>query len=392
MTNKQKNIILFLEISFLILFIWFTYYGGFLLGDVFDQGWEAGEDGLNFIESAKLFRENGISIFVKSELERQRSLSYIFTIILISILQTLNGSWALQFVGINLSLFFLSYFILKNFIKKISNQQEFFYLNILLIVFYFSNYENYFYVRFILSDCIFTFFVLVFFIKLNSYKKNKFHYFFIALIFTLIFFINPKFIAILFFLIFYQMIKYLIIKNKFIDKKYFGTSIVFTYLIGLFLWSIFFVNFKIINFFEGDIFLEIEKFYLDGTIIYNRIQSEYLINEISSLKVFYLGVLRSLSFFQFWNLNWDLKHNLVNLISISPLYLGNVLNIYYFNTYSKLSKKIVMSITAMVIAFSFMSSVTAVDYDWRYRYPLYTILMIGLIIFFKEKKIKFLRF
>ena len=188
------------------------------------------------------------------------------------------------------------------------------------------------------------------------------------------------------------MIKYLIIKNKFIDKKYFGTSIVFTYLVGLFLWSIFYVNFKIINFFEGDIFLEIEKFYLDGTIIYNRIQSEYLINEISSLKVFYLGVLRSLSFFQFWVLNWDLKHNLVNLISIGPLYLGNVLNIYYFNTYSKLSKKIVMSITAMVIAFSFMSSVTAVDYDWRYRYPLYTILMIGLIIFFKEKKIKFLRF
>ena len=99
---------------------------------------------------------------------------------------------------------------------------------------------------------------------------------------------------------------------------------------GLFLWSAIYTYSNIINNFEGDIFIEIKKFYLDGAIIYNRKYSDYLPNEISVIKIFYLGILRSLYFFQFWVNDWDLKHNIVNLISIFPLYLSNLLNIYNF--------------------------------------------------------------
>ena len=74
------------------------------------------------------------------------------------------------------------------------------------------------------------------------------------------------------------------------------------------------------------------------------------------------------------------------------MYLGNILNIYYFNTYSKTNKKIVVSVIAMVVAFTFMSSITAVDYDWRYRYPLYSILLIGFITMANEAINKFLKF
>ena len=389
MSFKQKYLIKTFEICLIVFFIWFTFYGGFLIGSHFDEGWYISEDGYNFIDSAKLFKGKGLEVFVKSDLARQASLNYIFTIILISFLIELEN-WAYIFLGINLTLYLLSYYILKNFLKRITQRFDFFYLNIILIFFYFSNYENYFYVRLILSDCIFTFLVLLIFVKFNE-KRNLFNNIIFLVSVFLIFFVNPKFITIIFFLIFYQLIKYLILKNKFVSIRYFGTSIIFAYLFGLFLWSVIYTYSNIINNFEGDIFIEIKKFYLDGAIIYNRKYSDYLLNEISVIKIFYLGILRSLYFFQFWVNDWDLKHNIVNLISIFPLYLSNLLNIYNFEKYSKLNKRIVISIIAFVIAFLFTSSITAVDYDWRIRFPLYVIFIIGLSVFTIENKFKLFR-
>ncbi len=383
MSANQKYLIQALEICLIIFFIWFTFYGGYLIGSHFDKGWYLSEDGYNFIESARLFKDNGLNVFIKSELARQASLNYIFTIILISFLIEFK-SWAYIFLSINLTLYLLSYYILKNFLKKITQKVDFFYLNIILILFYFSNYENYFYVRLILSDCIFAFFVLFMFIKFNE-KSNLSNNFMVITSFLLIFFINPKFIAILFFLIFYYFIKVLIIDNKFINKDFFATTIFFSYLVGLLIWSILYPNLNFIDFFKGDIFREIENFYLDGTVIFKRTNIDYLPNDINIIKIFYLGILRSFSFFQFWSFDWDLKHNIVNLISIGPLYLANIFNIYNFNKYSKNDKKIIICITSIIIAFTFMSSITGVDYDWRYRYPLYSILIIGLMIFIKEK-------
>ena len=383
MSANQKYLIQALEICLIIFFIWFTFYGGYLIGSHFDKGWYLSEDGYNFIESARLFKDNGLNVFIKSELARQASLNYIFTIILISFLIEFK-SWAYIFLSINLTLYLLSYYILKNFLKKITQKVGFFYLNIILILFYFSNYENYFYVRLILSDCIFAFFVLFMFIKFNE-KSNLSNNFMVITSFLLIFFINPKFIAILFFLIFYYFIKVLIIDNKFINKDFFATTIFFSYLVGLLIWSILYPNLNFIDFFKGDIFREIENFYLDGTVIFKRTNIDYLPNDINIIKIFYLGILRSFSFFQFWSFEWDLKHNIVNLISIGPLYLANIFNIYHFNKYSKNDKKIIICITSIIIAFTFMSSITGVDYDWRYRYPLYSILIIGLMVFIKEK-------
>ena len=389
MSFKQKFLIITFEICLILFFIWFTFYGGFLIGSHFNEGWYISEDGYNFIESAKLFKDKGIDVFVKSELARQASLNYIFTIVLISFLIEFKN-WGYIFLGINLTLYLLSYYILKSFLKKLAQKTDFFYLSIILIFFYFSNYENYFYVRLILSDCIFTFFVLLIFIKFND-KRNLFNNIIFLISVFLIFFVNPKFITIIFFLIFYQLIKYLIFKNKLISIKYFGTSILFAYLFGLFLWSAIYTYSDIINNFEGDIFLEIKKFYLDGAIIYNRTYLDYLPSEISIIKIFYLGILRSLYFFQFCVHDWDLKHNIVNLISIGPLYLSNLLNIYHFEKYSKSNKKIVISIIAFVIAFVFTSSITAVDYDWRIRFPLYVIFIIGLSVFTIENKFKLFR-
>ena len=389
MSFKQNYLIKTFEICLIVFFIWFTFYGGFLIGSHFDEGWYISEDGYNFIDSAKLFKDKGLEVFVKSDLARQASLNYIFTIVLISFLIELEN-WAYIFLGINLTLYLLSYYILKNFLKRITQRVDFFYLNIILIFFYFSNYENYFYVRLILSDCIFTFFVLLIFVKFNE-KRNLFNNIIFLVSVFLIFFVNPKFITIIFFLIFYHLIKYLILKNKLVSIRYFGTLIIFAYLFGLFLWSAIYTYSNIINNFEGDIFIEIKKFYLDGAIIYNRKYSDYLFNEISVIKIFYLGILRSLYFFQFWVNDWDLKHNIVNLISIFPLYLSNLLNIYYFEKYSKLNKKIVISIIAFVIAFVFTSSITAVDYDWRIRFPLYIIFIIGLSVFTIENKFKLFR-
>ena len=383
MSINQKYLIKVLEICLIIFFIWFTFYGGYLIGSHFDKGWYLSKDGYNFVESARLFKDNGLEVFIKSELAKQASLNYIFTIILILFLIEFK-SWAYIFLSINLTLYLLSYYILKNFLKKITQKIYFFYLNIILILFYFSNYENYFYVRLILSDCIFTFFVLFMFVKFHE-NRSFFNNFMLITSILLIFFINPKFIAILFFLVFYYFIKVLIINNRFINKDFFATTIFFSYLVGLLIWSILYSNLNFIDSFKGDIFREIENFYLDGTVIFKRTNINYLSDDINIIKIFYLGILRSFSFFQFWSFDWDLKHNIVNLISIGPLYLANIFNIYNFNKYSKNDKKIIISITSIIIAFTFMSSITAVDYDWRYRYPLYSILIIGLMVFIKEK-------
>ena len=125
MSANQKYLIQALEICLIIFFIWFTFYGGYLIGSHFDKGWYLSEDGYNFIESARLFKDNGLNVFIKSELARQASLNYIFTIILISFLIEFK-SWAYIFLSINLTLYLLSYYILKNFLKKITQKVDFF--------------------------------------------------------------------------------------------------------------------------------------------------------------------------------------------------------------------------------------------------------------------------
>ena len=37
-------------------FIWFTFYGGYLIGSHFDKGWYLSEDGYNFIGVRKTFQ------------------------------------------------------------------------------------------------------------------------------------------------------------------------------------------------------------------------------------------------------------------------------------------------------------------------------------------------
>ena len=96
MSFKQKYLIKTFEICLIVFFIWFTFYGGFLIGSHFDEGWYISEDGYNFIDSAKLFKGKGLEVFVKSDLARQASLNYIFTIILISFLIELEN-WAYIF-------------------------------------------------------------------------------------------------------------------------------------------------------------------------------------------------------------------------------------------------------------------------------------------------------
>ena len=119
MSFKQKYLIKTFEICLIVFFIWFTFYGGFLIGSHFDEGWYISEDGYNFIDSAKLFKGKGLEVFVKSDLARQASLNYIFTIILISFLIELEN-WAYIFLGINLTLYFLHLFVILQWSKKVS--------------------------------------------------------------------------------------------------------------------------------------------------------------------------------------------------------------------------------------------------------------------------------
>ena len=70
MSINQKYLIKVLEICLIIFFIWFTFYGGYLIGSHFDKGWYLSEDGYNFVESARLFKDNGLEVFIKSELAR----------------------------------------------------------------------------------------------------------------------------------------------------------------------------------------------------------------------------------------------------------------------------------------------------------------------------------
>ena len=106
MSFKQNFLIITFEICLILFFIWFTFYGGFLIGSHFNEGWYVSEDGYNFIESARLFKDKGIDVFIKSELARQASLNYIFTIILISFLIEFEN-WGYIFLGINLTLYLL---------------------------------------------------------------------------------------------------------------------------------------------------------------------------------------------------------------------------------------------------------------------------------------------
>jgi len=281
---------------------------------------------------------------------------------------------------------FLNYFfytlIFFYFLKKVNYlfniKKLFFYF----IFFYlFLNLEQIMWASYVLSDginfCLVSFFFFKIYenLKINDKKIN------IRLYFLLIFCIffrasNLPLLGIFLFFFYEKKLKEKIIIKFFLVSGIIISILLFTYIL---------YNPNLFNLSSNATVNYYKNYYLNGVIIHDRPWT--FLNNINSYTDFLLVFLiRFISFFKFWDIKFSLLHNLFNITFFVPTYLGALHAIIKDKT------SIVKVCSYWILLFAIFHSLILIDYEWRYRLPifipLYFLMLISIKNLFKNINFK----
>ena len=140
-----------------------------------------------------------------------------------------------------------------------------------------------------------------------------------------------------------------------------------------------------------------KDFNLEGLVVHDRWSIDFEINSVFKLIILFL--IKFFAFHQFISSDFSLIHNLYNFAYYTPYiltFLFIFIKIYLKDDFS-FNKYYLLSFYFVVI-YSLSHSIFLIDYDFRYRTPLYIPVIISIIYFlhennfhnFLKRKIKFL--
>ena len=229
---------------------------------------------------------------------------------------------------------------------------------------------------YLLTDYFFTILIFVYFRFLIN---QNFLIAFILLLFLLL--VRPTSIFILpitfIFLFFNNTFK---VRNKFQFNFLIIASCIAFIFIGLI-----FLNYNEISFL-GRKFSYYRNFNIDGIVVHKRWSVNYNIDNIVNFFSFFL--IKFLAFHQFLSSKFSVIHNIYNLFYYSP-YLFITFLIFkkiYFKSNFQFNLYYLLSFYVFLI-YSVCHSLLLIDYDWRYRMPLYIPLIVSIVYFLYEIKL-----
>ena len=299
--------------------------------------------------------------------------SYIYTIpvILISLAKYFFGdNWQFAFMIINIILFFFSLILFFKILIFLKVRSLVISLSLPILV---LSVDLLTWPRYVLTDTIFSFLVMVMiYIITKSVINNKIYYFTIIFVSSLLYLTRPTslpFIIAIFFFI-------AVLKTRF----NYNPKMILLFIFALFIFTPFIfallfqlMNNYLINNTQAFFLIEMVK---SGMIIYDR-PDTWVDAPSTFFDVVYVYFLRILFFFNPYVKDFSDIHIIFN--SIQAVYI--LLSIFMWSLFG-LDFKTFNKIVFLILVTSFFASAfhafTLIDYDWRYRFP---IIMPLLIIF-----------
>jgi hypothetical protein len=354
------------------LFIISNFFLIFLGIFFFNVDYKYSPDVESNIKDVKIFINSDFDFKILFErLTNNRSIeSNVFITILIYTIGVLIDNLPLVFFIINFTITVLLFYLIKYDLK--SNKIDKFYFHLFSYL-YLLNPDLRLWQSFLLVDYFFT--VLIFihfrFLIKKKYLISTIILFFLMFIRPTSIFILPITFLFIFFNYFFEF------KNK-IQINFLILASIFI----LVLFSLLFMNIEDLSFL-GSKYKFYKDFNLAGIVIHDRWSVNYDINNF--LNIFLLFIIKLIFYHQFLSSDFSLVHNVYNLFYYIPylyIFFYMIKNIYTNSNY-KFNSYYLLGLYVFII-YSVCHSILLIDFDWRYRMPLYLPLILSIVYFLHE--------
>ena len=354
---KYENKFLYLII--LICFSFIAYYH-------LSSGYSMSSDSQRYSKWADdliRFNFNFYDFFLIDTIEiRPHLLFFSVPVFLIALCKVLFvNEWQFAFLLLNLSLVFFSLIIFVKCLLLVNVRPLLISLTLPVIV---LSVDILIWPKFILSDTIYSFFVLIatYFI-IKGITQNKIYYFYLFVTMFLLITTRPSSFPVIFVIIFSSLIlRYSIILKPKIILLLLISAFVFTPFIYSLIY--FFIELNL----NGNVRLDfITSMVKKGIIIDDRPET-WVENPKNFADVTYIYFLRLINFFSPYASSFSLVHIVLNLFQIT-LVLLSILIWFFFGGQSQVYNKIFLFILMLSFFIAAFHSFILIDYDWRYRFP-----------------------
>ena len=175
-----------------------------------------------------------------------------------------------------------------------------------------------------------------------------------------------------------------IVFNQFLKKsnKFQHNFLIIFSLLSFIIFSLIFMSVQNVNFL-GSKYLFYKDFNLEGIVIHDRWSVNYEIQNYLDLLSLFL--IKFFSYHQFLSSDFSLVHNVYNLFYYIPylcIFFYMIKNIYNNSNY-KFNSYYLLGLYVFII-YSVCHSILLIDFDWRYRMPLYLPLILSIVYFLHE--------
>ena len=357
------------------LFIISNFFLIFLGIFFFNVDYKYSPDVESNIRDVKFFINNDFDFKILFErLTNNRSIeSNVFITILIYTIGVLIDNLPLVFFIINFTITVLLFYLIKYDLK--SNKIDKFYFHLFSYL-YLLNPDLRLWQSFLLVDYFFT--VLIFihfrFLIKKKYLISTIILFFLMFIRPTSNFILPITFLFIFFNYFFEF------KNK-IQINFLILASIFI----LVLFSLLFMNIEDLSLL-GSKYKFYKDFNLAGIVIHDRWSVNFDIKNIFDLILLFM--IKFFAYHQFLSSDFSTIHNIYNLIYYVP-YLLIIFLIFkkiYSNDHLVFNNYYLLSFYFFII-YGVCHSILLIDFDWRYRMPLYIPFIISIIYFLHECKL-----
>ena len=240
------------------------------------------------------------------------------------------------------------------------------------------------YPRFILTDTIFAFFVvLLVFLIIKSIVKQKINYFSLVIVMIMIFITRPASIPYIFatcvfvFILLYQ-INY---SSKLIILFISLLIILIPILLAFFhiLMEHYLTDISQIKF--------ILKYANRGIVVVERLETYVNPPPVTFFENIYFYFIKIINFFKYYASDFSTIHKILN-VSQNMIIIFSIIILSSLKNSTMLINKTILFILLLSLSVASFHSLTIIDYDWRYRYPL----LLPLIMLFPISIESFLRY
>jgi len=289
--------------------------------------------------------------------------NYIYTIpvLVIALLKILFGTeWQMAFLYFNLTLIIFSIIIFTKCLLLLKVRPLIISLPFPMLT---LSVDLLIWPRYMLTDMIFSFLVLLLIlIMIKDIVSKELSYFSLLLMIVMIFLTRPTSIPFIFAIIFFIGLTKIIYSSKFIIK--------FILTLILFVPFIFAIIFQLMETHMPDVpqIILLSEMVNVGMVIHDRPETWIGVPK-SFFDLAYLYFIRFVFFFTPYATSFSSIHIILNILQTLVIFFSIFIFLFFRTNIETMNKSVIL-ILIISLCVAFFHSFTLIDYDWRYRFPI----------------------